>query len=68
MVDAWPGPQGGTYKWRSIITVCHNCHARIHDGQMVIHGRYLCTDGRWCIHFTDEYGEHWMPEEPEVVR
>jgi len=54
---------GSKYHWLGLLTCCANCHIRIHDGQMIVHGRYLCTDSRYYIHFTDESGEHWLPEQ-----
>ena len=45
-----PGCENGKYSDFNSLTVCANCHRRIHDGQITILGRYFCTSGRLVLH------------------
>ena len=54
-----PGSEGGEYTDFNTISVCSNCHNKIHDGQIKNDRKYLSTLG-WVLHYFDEQGnEHW---------
>ena len=55
------GANGGKYTEHNTITVCSNCHRKIHADKIQIHGRYLSTSGRYVLHCTNEDGEEvWI--------
>jgi 5-methylcytosine-specific restriction endonuclease McrA len=39
------GQDGGTYNWWNILTLCSNCHRRVHAGIIKILGKYKCMGG-----------------------
>jgi len=43
------GKDGGTYDHRNTITVCCNCHRKIHSGIIEIKGKYLSTKGTYVV-------------------
>ncbi len=45
-----PGCDGGKYVEGNTIISCSNCHRKIHAGQIIVFGRYFCSDGHWKIH------------------
>lgn len=54
------GKDGGEYTEFNTITVCANCHLRIHDGQIKLFRKYLSTSGAYVLHYIDECGvEHF---------
>lgn len=42
-----PGEQGGRYEWANTLTVCSNCHRRIHSGDIVVFARRYGTGGSY---------------------
>ncbi len=54
-----PGADGGRYTAWNVITVCANCHNRIHAGQIVIDRKYPSTSGRPVLHFWEGEQEFW---------
>lgn len=51
------GKDGGKYNFLNSVTLCSNCHRRIHDGKIEIIGKFLCSDGTYKIMIIDENGE-----------
>lgn len=45
-----PGSEGGSYCAVNELTVCANCHAKSHAGEIIIDRRYFSTKG-WVLHF-----------------
>lgn len=55
-----PGEEGGIYSDFNTLTVCSNCHAKIHDGQIIIDRKYMSTNPRgWTLHFWEHGEEKW---------
>jgi len=52
-----PGKDGGQYNSINTITICANCHRKVHAEQIIVHGRYFCTNAKYVLHYTDENGE-----------
>jgi hypothetical protein len=55
-----PGEDGGIYTDFNTITVCANCHERIHDGQIKIDRKYFSTSGKWVLHYFENGEEFWQ--------
>lgn len=55
-----PGCEGGKYEEGNTVTICSNCHRMIHDGQIIIHGEYFCTSGKYLIHCTIDGKEQFL--------
>ena len=54
------GQDGGKYTEFNSLTVCSNCHRKIHDKQIVIDRKYFATNGAYILHYWDEDGnEQW---------
>ena len=47
------------YVEHNTITVCANCHCRIHNGQIIIDRKYLSTSGKWILHYWINGEEKW---------
>jgi hypothetical protein len=48
------GSKNGKYSdWLNTIAVCCNCHRKIHTELIVIHGRFLCTNGQYVIIYKE---------------
>lgn len=54
------GSRGGKYKRHNTLTICPNCHRKIHDGILQILGRYKSTAGRMILHYLDHGEEKWL--------
>ena len=54
------GKDEGRYVDFNVITVCANCHLRIHDNQIKIDRKYFCTNGLYLLHYWDDGVEFWM--------
>ena len=53
------GEDGGEYTDHNSLVVCANCHARIHDEQIVIDRKYNSTSGKKVLHYWDNGEEKW---------
>lgn len=54
-----PGCEGGRYDSYNSITICSNCHRKVHEGKIKIDRKYPSTSG-WVLHYFSEDGkEHW---------
>lgn len=54
------GSDGGKYKDFNILTVCSNCHRKIHSNKIKILGKHFSTSGKYIINYIDEEGnEQW---------
>lgn len=53
-----PGAEGGTYDWINTLTVCSNCHRRIHAGEILVDRKYGSTGGLVLHYFIGET-EYW---------
>ena len=51
------GANGGEYTSHNTVTVCSNCHRKIHAEKIKIHGRHYSTAGKYILHFTNEEGK-----------
>ena len=54
-----PGSAGGVYHERNEVTVCANCHRRVHAGTIVIDRKYLSTHKGWILHYWLDGVERW---------
>lgn len=54
-----PGKEGGKYTKGNTVTVCANCHRKIHSGTIEIKGRYLTTTGSHIINYLEDGREQW---------
>ena len=64
-----PGERGGRYDWANVATLCQNCHARLHSGQIRMEGPFQTSDGVRAWRVTDASGTRFVddaPLEPEV--
>lgn len=50
------GKNGGEYTKHNTITVCANCHCKIHSDQIKIDRMYLSSTGKYVLHYIDENG------------
>ena len=48
------GCEGGEYTPYNTITVCSNCHRKIHAGFIKIDRKYFNSNGVWVLHYFDE--------------
>jgi len=57
-----PGEDDGIYSTFNSLVVCANHHNLIHsdDPPIVIDRKYLCTNGKWLLHFWENGKECWM--------
>jgi hypothetical protein len=57
-----PGEDDGIYSDFNTVVCCANHHAQIHadDPQIVIDRKYLCTNGRWVLHYWENGAEKWL--------
>lgn len=53
------GANGGKYKKYNTVTVCSNCHRRIHSGSIKIDRYYQSTKGT-VLHYFIEGKEFWQ--------
>lgn len=51
------GANGGSYSKHNCLTVCCKCHRKITAGKIITHRKYLRSDGKYVLHYTDENGE-----------
>jgi len=42
-----PGEQGGRYQWANTLTLCANCHRKVHAGTIVVVARRQSTGGTY---------------------
>ena len=54
------GEDGGEYTDHNSLVVCANCHARIHDEQIVIDRKYNSTSGKTVLHYWENGEEKWL--------
>ena len=48
------------YSEQNTVCCCANCHAKIHDGQIVIDRKYTSTNRfGWSLHFWENGKEFW---------
>lgn len=53
------GKNGGRYHDLNMVTLCSNCHRRVHAGEIVIDRRYLSTSGKHVLHYWIGGVEFW---------
>lgn len=54
------GKDGGTYNWWNILTICCNCHRKIHSGLIKIFGKHPSTGKNlWVIHYEENGEDKW---------
>jgi len=58
-----PGATGGKYAAANIVSMCANCHRKVHDGSVVIDRWYPSTNGR-VLRYTENGDERWAFERP----
>lgn len=55
------GRDGGTYAEHNTLTVCANCHGRIHQGEIRIDRKYPAAGKRlWVLHYWKGDQEYWQ--------
>lgn len=55
------GAKGGKYLEHNMLTICSNCHRRVHAGEIVIDRKYDSTSGPVVHYFVDGV-EYWRRE------
>ena len=53
------GEENGKYIWDNVVTVCSNCHRKIHSGEINIEKKYRCTNGGFVIKYMINGFEYW---------
>ena len=48
-----PGSENGQYCNRNTVIACANCHRRIHNGEIIIEGKYFSTSGKWIVYYAE---------------
>ncbi len=61
------GEHGGKYHCNNCISVCSNCHAKIHDGQIVIDKKYKSSLGKSVLHYWEGGLEKWLTLEIDIT-
>src|SRR5687767_961409 len=58
-----PGSEGGKYVHENnVLTLCSNCHRRVHAGDIVIDRKYPSTGkSLWTLHCWINGQEQWIP-------
>lgn len=56
LLDAHRIQEGGSYDWFNCLTLCANCHRKVHSGRIKVFRKYLSTSGHWVLHYIDEEG------------
>jgi hypothetical protein len=51
---------GKEYSNANTITVCSNCHRRIHAKEIIILGKHLCTNGCHVVQFIENNEEKFV--------
>ena len=54
------GQDGGKYTHHNTITLCSNCHRKVHASQIKIDRKYLSTSGKWLLHYWINDEEKWL--------
>ena len=54
-----PGAAGGKYTPANSVTVCSNCHRRIHAGEIIIERWYPTSAGVKILHYYENGNELW---------
>lgn len=57
-----PGAEQGEYTLGNTITVCSNCHRKIHAGKIEVLGKHFSTSGRYMIHYVENGEERFAQE------
>lgn len=53
------GQHGGTYHPQNTITICSNCHRKVHSGIIKILGKFYTTKARWVVQYIEDGVEKW---------
>lgn len=61
-----PGAAGGTYAWGNILVLCANCHRKVHDGDIVVKGRFPTSRGRVAV-VAEAGGREAVYLEPNIL-
>jgi 5-methylcytosine-specific restriction endonuclease McrA len=60
LLDAHRIQEGQKYDWFNCLTLCANCHRKVHAKRIILDRKYLSTSGQWVLHYFDEDGvEHF---------
>lgn len=51
--------EGSKYEHGNTVTLCANCHRRVHAGEITIDRRYLRSDGKWVLHYWKDNKEFY---------
>jgi hypothetical protein len=54
------GKNGGKYLRYNSVSLCANCHRRVHDGQIVIDKYYLSTSGEHVLRIIENGEEKFV--------
>lgn len=55
-----PGCENGEYIPSNSVSLCSNCHRKVHDGKIIIHRYYLSSSGSKLLHIFDNGEEKFV--------
>lgn len=53
------GANGGVYSEINTVTLCSNCHRKVHSKEIVILGKHFSTAG-YLVHYLENNIEKWV--------
>ena len=63
ILDAHRIVEGGTYHPVNVVTLCSNCHRKVHSGEIKFDRKYTSTLGKTIIHWWKNGEEFWSSED-----
>lgn len=58
-----PGEKGGTYHESNTLSICANCHCKVHAGNIKIDRKYKKLTGpNWAVRYWIDEKEYWKDE------
>jgi len=55
-----PGAEGGKYTKLNSVTLCSNCHRKVHDNQLEIVRYFLSTNGNYLLLIKENGSERFI--------
>ena len=49
----FPGEFGGKYDDQNTLTLCANCHRKVHTGIIRILGKFFTSGGTWVVNYVE---------------
>lgn len=59
LLDAHRIIYGGVYENYNLVTLCKNCHRRVHCNEVKFDRKYYSTKGIWILHWWRDNEEFW---------